>query len=116
MKWTLLDIKVLIIKRDNPLEEPQITDWSLIAVTQSGYMSWLTNIVHWKKVVMEAGVSASFNTIKNTKFYIHGISPGWKKTEPTKRIIKVCAASIFRQILLGLQATQCQEDLWSPLF
>ena len=62
----LVDIKVLIIKRDNPLEEPQITDRGLTVVTQSAYMSWLTNIGHWKKVVMETGIWASFNTTKNT--------------------------------------------------
>ena len=33
-----VDVKVLIIKRDNPLEEPQITDRGLTVVTPSGYV------------------------------------------------------------------------------
>ena len=63
--WSSADVKVLIIKRDNPLEEPQITDRGWTVVTQSRYMSWLRNIGHWKKVVMKTGIWASFKTTKN---------------------------------------------------
>ena len=54
---------------------------------------------------METGISASPNTIKDTKLYRNVISPGGKKTELTQNKWTESAATVFRNIPFSLWVT-----------
>ena len=79
--YSFVDTKFFIIAIYNKVEEHQITQKEFMVTTHSGQLSWLVKIRYSKIVVMETGIWAPPNTIKNGKFYRNVISPGWKMTE-----------------------------------